>query len=175
MTAPERHNPLLKLHQEIDERVAEVEGRLPRALNCKLSCHDCCVDDLTVFGIEADIIREHYPKLLASAAPHAPGACAFLDNEGACRIYEHRPYVCRTQGLPLSWQSTDDVGAEVELRDICPINEEPLGQVLTQLAPEQCWQLGEFEGRLASLQAETQGGFELAREALREMFAKSGV
>ena len=31
------------------------------------------------------------------------GACAFLDGEGGCRVYPDRPYVCRTQGLPLRW------------------------------------------------------------------------
>ena len=85
-------------------------------------------DQITVFEVEAEVIRRHHADLLAEGEPHAEGACAFLDGEGACRIYEHRPYVCRTQGLPLRWLEELD-GETVELRDICPLNDEddPIG------------------------------------------------
>lgn len=173
MTAAEARQRLTKLHREVEDRVAAVTAALPGALACRLGCADCCVDELTVFTLEADLLRHHYADLLASAAPHAAGACAFLDSAGGCRVYEHRPYVCRTQGLPLRWQDVDESGAEVEMRDICPLNEEPLGQSLANLDPDQCWELGGFEGRLASLQAESQGGFELHREPLRGLFTKN--
>ncbi len=173
MTTAETRQRLELLHQEVEDQVAVVTAALPGPLACRLGCDDCCVDDLTVFGVEADLIRHHYGKLLSAASPRAVGACAFLDAAGACRVYDHRPYVCRTQGLPLRWADTDEAGAAVEMRDICPLNEEPVGQPLHELELSQCWELGGFEGRLASLQAEDQGSFELHRERLRDLFSES--
>lgn len=41
--------------------------------------------------------------------------CPALDARGACRIYEHRPLVCRTFGLPLR-------NADEYIGDICDLN-----------------------------------------------------
>ncbi len=70
-----------------------------------------------------------------------------LDADGACRIYEVRPYVCRTQGLPLRW-----VEAAVERRDICPLNEP--GEPIEELPEDACWELGPIEERLAATELE---------------------
>ena len=87
--------------------------------------------------------------MLATGAPHAEGACAFLDVDGGCRIYADRPYVCRTQGLPLRWLEDQEEHA-VELRDICPLNE--VGEPIERLPAQDCWTLGLFEERLARLE-----------------------
>jgi hypothetical protein len=103
-----------------------------------------------VFAVEAEHIRAAHGDLLRDGAPHAPGACAFLDADGACRIYAERPYVCRTQGLPLRWQEERPDGrGMVEHRDICPENEP--GPSITELPAEACWLLGPFEHELATL------------------------
>ena len=47
----------------------------------------------SVFVVEAERIRRRNPELLARGRAHPEGACAFLDDAGACRIYEQRPYV----------------------------------------------------------------------------------
>ena len=145
------------LHNEVSEQSAAIERSHQGRLNCKRSCHDCCLDDLSVFEIEANRIKEDFPELLLREKPHPPGKCAFLDTEGACRIYESRPYVCRTQGLPLRW-----IEGENEYRDICLLNEE--GPPIQQLPEEECWTLGPYEGQLASLQANG------LRVALRSLF-----
>ncbi len=170
MNETEARLRLEALHREVDDLAARLTATLPGVLVCRAGCRDCCLDDLTVLPVEADLIRYYHGALLATAAPHPVGACAFLGPDDRCRIYDQRPYVCRTQGLPLRWRDVDESGAEVELRDICPLNEEPLGTPLAALQPEQCWELGTFEGSLASLQAESQGGFELRRESLRRLF-----
>jgi Fe-S-cluster containining protein len=46
--------------------------------------------------------------------------CVFLHNN-ACSIYEARPVVCRTQGLPLQLKRTDERDEEVEL-SLCELN-----------------------------------------------------
>lgn len=141
------------LHAEVDHRAAAVASQFE--LTCKRGCSACCVDGLTVFQVEAERIRRSASSLLSSAEPHPPGRCAFLGSEGECRIYEARPYVCRTQGLPLRW-----IEDEFDYRDICELNDVPV----ETLAPEECWTLGEFEERLARLQPDGN------RVALRDLF-----
>ena len=118
---------------------------------------------------EARRIERRHGELLAREQPHAEGACAFLDGEGACRIYDERPYVCRTQGLPLRWIDELEDGEAVELRDICPLNDE--GEPIEEIDEDGCWTLGPVEERLARIQAAT--GAPGRRVALRGLFARS--
>jgi Fe-S-cluster containining protein len=156
------------VHTLVDVRVRELVRRHTTRLQCKPGCADCCVDELTVFEVEAERIRYHHPELLAHGEPHPPGACAFLAPDSRCRIYPQRPYVCRTQGLPLRWLQEDDAGNVQELRDICPINE--TSESITALAVSDCWTIGPIESKLATLQADVFGG-ELTRIALRDLFS----
>ncbi|HEX6086739.1 MAG TPA: YkgJ family cysteine cluster protein [Thermoanaerobaculia bacterium] len=147
------------LHEEVDRHAAALAARHAAKMACARGCSGCCVDDLTVFEVEAERIRRGAAAFLASAQPHSPGRCAFLGSEGECRIYALRPYVCRTQGLPLRWL---DEEAEVEYRDICELNE----VAVETLDPEECWTLGEVEERLARMQGDGR------RVALRTLFQR---
>jgi hypothetical protein len=160
---------LRALHEDVDARAAELSAQHAGRLRCGRGCSACCVDELTVFEVEAQRIRRAHPDLLARGEPHAPGACAFLDAEGACRIYADRPYVCRTEGLPLRWLAQDAAGGVVERRDICPLNE--AGPPLEGLPESACWTLGPTEQRLASLQSGHRGGAS-RRVALRSLFQR---
>jgi hypothetical protein len=157
---------LVRLHAEVDAQAKTLAARLGDRLQCGRGCADCCVDELTVFEVEAERIRRAHPTLLREGAPRAPGACAFLDAEGACRVYAERPYVCRTQGLPLRWLDELD-GSTVERRDVCPLNDrgEP---PLERLPAADCWTLGPAEARLRELQTQLNG--ELRRVPLRGLF-----
>ena len=166
---PEQWLPLLaQLHREVDQEAERLAQAHRSRLRCRRGCAACCVDGITVFQVEAEDIRRHHGDLLAAGTPHPEGACAFLDADGACRIYAHRPYVCRTQGLPLRWTEERGDGSVVELRDICPLNDE--GAPIETLAPEECWTLGPYEGRLAALQQRSGTG-ETTRVRLRDLFA----
>jgi Fe-S-cluster containining protein len=158
------------LHREVDALAHEIASRHGARLKCARGCASCCVDELTVYEVEAERIRRHSPELLAEGRPHAAGACAMLDERGACRVYEARPYVCRTQGLPLRWFEEDEHDEIVEERDICPLNLE--GPTLPSLPDQDCWLIGPFEERLAELQARADGGA-MKRVALRGLFASS--
>lgn len=153
------------LHREVDEAVARLLAALP-PLRCAPTCCGCCVDELTVFEVEAEWISERYSgRLQGSPAPR--GRCALLDEAGRCRVYDRRPYVCRTQGLPLRWiGDDDDDDGLVERRDLCQLNDDRLA--LLELDRELCWELGPFEGRLATAQAMRDGG-ELRRVPLRQL------
>lgn len=154
-------------HAEVDEAAQEVAAIHGERIRCRKGCCDCCVDGLTVLTVEADLIRLRYARLLSEEDPYPLGACAFLTPSGACRAYSHRPYVCRTQGLPLSWLEETRGGQLVELRDICPLNEGG-GPPVEDLPRQECWQIGAWEGRLAEIQYRHAGRLE--RIALRDLF-----
>ena len=163
---------LTQLYADIDYQVRQLSQVHSGRLRCGRGCCSCCVDGITVHAIEVGNIQRHHGDLLEREPPHQEGACAFLNQEGACRIYEHRPYVCRTQGLPLRWMEERADGSIIEMRDICPLNEK--GEPIENLPEEKCWSIGPFEGRLARLQAAAGSG-EMQRIALRDLFMKRGL
>jgi Fe-S-cluster containining protein len=170
LSADEALARLRALHDEVDARAGALARRHAGRLRCGRGCSACCQDELTVFEVEALRISRAHADLLVSGEPHPEGACAFLDAQGACRVYAERPYVCRTQGLPLRWLAESESGEAVEQRDICPLNE-PGGPPIEALPEEACWTLGEVEGRLAALQARLDGGA-LRRVPLRSLFRR---
>lgn len=161
---------LVDIHNHIDEQITALEAIHEDRLNCRNGCATCCVDDLTVFEIEAARIRRHRSDVLLQT-PAPQGRCAFLDSQDGCRIYEHRPYVCRSQGLPLRWDEETLDGVMVEYRDICPLNEE--GPPIESLDPILCWKIGPVEGMLATLQQSISGAT-LTRVKLRDLFHRGG-
>lgn len=158
---------LLSLHADVDRDAEALARRHAGRLKCGRGCSACCVDDIRVYDVEAERIRRLAPEVL-SREPHAPGACAFLDADGACRVYEHRPYVCRTQGLPLRWVEEAADGSPFELRDICPLNDD--GEPIESLPVEACWTIGPAEERLQAI-AESWDGV-MRRVKLRDLFPK---
>lgn len=156
-------------YNEVDsqsQRLAEVHAE---RLQCQRGCSSCCVDGITIWNVEAENIRQNFAELLINDTPNTRGGCAFLDENGGCRIYQSRPYVCRTQGLPLRW--LDEIENEIyELRDICPLNEN--GIPIEELDEIQCWTIGSAEAKLGVLESEFDKG-EMRRVALRELFGNS--
>jgi len=158
---------LVAFHDKVDRVVEELVLLHGERLRCGPGCMDCCVDELTVFEVEADRIRGHCGEILDGEAPGATGACAMLDEAGGCRVYAHRPYVCRTQGLPLRWIEETEPGQYVEYRDICELNVK--GPMVELMPEEACWSIGMAEQRLASLQSLHPAGAG-ARVPLRDLF-----
>lgn len=166
-------------HASVDRSASRLVDLHGDRLHCRLGCHACCRDDLTVSTVEAANIVAAHGALLREGAAAPPGGCAMLGTQGECRVYDARPYVCRTQGLPLRW--IDD--AKIERRDICPENVE--GEPIEELAPEACWTVGAAEMVLAALEklhvsAEIGGGGETvgdddSRILLRTLFEQSMV
>jgi Fe-S-cluster containining protein len=157
---------IVTLHFDVDREAHRLHVLHAPRLQCRLGCSSCCVDGLTVFDAEADLIRRRHADLLDHGTPHAEGACAFLGEDDACRIYADRPYVCRTQGLPLRWIEQEDDRDATELRDICPLNE--AGEPIENLPADDCWTIGPTEVRLGQLQLAGGGG--ARRTSLRDLF-----
>lgn len=109
-------------------------------MECRAGCTGCCQVQLTVSPVEASAIRDHLASLpaepraalatrAASRRPDRPDApCVMLGDDGRCAIYPARPLICRTQGLPLLYESdllpAEAVLGRTERGDVtwCPLN-----------------------------------------------------
>ena len=113
--------------QVIDADVEPVTQRYRAHIECTKGCSDCCQQTFRVSRLEGAYLREGLAALpqdvrediLQRARTYAPDErqpCPVLSCEGACRMYEHRPRICRKYGIPLwSPQRPDRV-------DTCPKN-----------------------------------------------------
>lgn len=116
-------NPVITLQENASEFFEKISQKHSTAMECKAGCSKCCMTDISVFDIEADRIAEWFSLLSVEKqneltqlwqTPNEAGACSFL-YEGLCSIYEARPLICRTQGLPLYVASEN-------VLDYCPLN-----------------------------------------------------
>lgn len=125
---------LKQLHEKIIEHHQRVESNYPQGLSCKNGCSRCCYVDLSIFSVEAQFIRDWFKALSSNKKAELKvlwekeisyqknffdqnvASCPFLKNE-SCSIYEARPVICRTQGLPLKF---NDEGEDCV--DACPLN-----------------------------------------------------
>lgn len=115
-------------YEELSTRVSafhvRVNDRHPDALTCHAGCSTCCERHLSVMALEWGHIAEavssldpaHQEALRARLeAGRSDPRCPLLDDDGRCRVYDARPMICRTHGLPIQ------VG-EPPKRDVCPLN-----------------------------------------------------
>jgi len=98
-----------KLTQKIEHLCNKIHSLYKDHINCGKGCSKCCISGLTLVPVEFDYIKEKI-KHKKITPNKTKGACVLLEN-GQCQIYQHRPLVCRTQGLPLLY------GEELSLCD----------------------------------------------------------
>jgi Fe-S-cluster containining protein len=122
---------LVRLRTRVDEHFAQAMARTPEQFACQAGCESCCHQRFSVFEVEAAPIREALAQL-ARSDPEArrrvrergqdPGlrACALL-LDGRCTVYEQRPLICRSHGLPIGVRESDEPGSPLRL-DHCPLN-----------------------------------------------------
>jgi hypothetical protein len=110
-----------ELMDEVDESSLKLQVMHQKHLTCKKGCDSCC-ESLRLFPIELafinDALKNEGAILPKKRWNKYTKACRFLVN-GACSIYEHRPLICRTQGLPLLYEQAD--GSAFEL-SVCTLN-----------------------------------------------------
>jgi Fe-S-cluster containining protein len=108
------------IHKEVDSYNHEVFAHplVKQFSPCKMGCEGCCHTQVSVTDDEAALLvlkinegasfsqerlalqmaaennSEAYYKL-----SYADRRCIFLDEQGACNVYEHRPSVCRTNAV----------------------------------------------------------------------------
>src|SRR5262247_3450379 len=121
-----------KFIEQVDLLIAKLQARYSKHLVCRAGCAGCCHHHLSVFAVEAEEARaaietlpapirarveEQAREVIKREAQGEPVACPLLVDD-RCSIYEFRPLICRTQGLPLLIEA-EDVEREV---DFCPLN-----------------------------------------------------
>ena len=183
LTAEKIADTMIDWYRRVDAMCDAVVARLREAglaLQCRAGCCGCCRDDLSVTKAEAAVIRRMFPDI-GCEKPHDVGKCPFLDDDGLCRIYAARPYICRTHGLPmrcvlsaeeaaeLGYDAADDAEG-VELRDICEVNAEDLD--VMELGEEMMLTQGIAEAQLAMMNECAFGDDE--RISMRDFF-KEGL
>lgn len=124
--------PYEQLIRQIDVLTNALSAHYAKHLVCRAGCSGCCQHHLSVFPVEAARIKaaiialpselrariEQQARIVNEReAQGRPVACPLLVNE-RCSIYEARPLICRTQGLPLLLEAED---GEQEV-DFCPLN-----------------------------------------------------
>lgn len=100
MHNPEAIKKYLALRDELDQHCEDLYKLHEAHLNCREGCDLCCMD-FGIFPVEYFAIKEQAgPDLKKGQQPVSETACPFLVDH-RCVIYDTRPMICRTQGLPL--------------------------------------------------------------------------
>lgn len=100
------HPHLLQLREKVDAFMKRVAAANPESISCGPGCHDCCKVDLSVFPVEAEPMAAQLARLNAGVRTAISDRittgqhCALLVDD-RCAVYEQRPLICRSQGLPL--------------------------------------------------------------------------
>lgn len=109
---------------KVDTLCRDIVAASGDAIACRKGCDGCC-RQFSVFPVEAYSIA----RAVSLLDPNCGGAireramgrrdgdeCPLLDG-GCCLLYEHRPIICRTHGLPILMRS-----GEAATVDFCPRN-----------------------------------------------------
>jgi len=149
MSEPSRDRPsdrdhagsaLVILRRRVDEHFDAALTRSPGAMQCRVGCSRCCHQRFGVFEVEAHRVRAALARLSRADPalrervreqaddPAAMHHCALLVDD-RCAVYEERPLICRTHGLP-----TRVVEDGIASLQGCPLNftagEPPVESVL---------------------------------------------
>lgn len=124
-----------ELAGRVDAFFDRVRARYPGALTCAVGCSACCHQHLSVVPSEfrriaRAVLASSDEARAAIAARVAVGRddprCPLLDEAGACRVYDARPMICRSHGLPVQVAAEPGDAADgapnAPLRDVCPLN-----------------------------------------------------
>ena len=105
------------VRREITEKCDVLHQEHRNYTQCRKGCDSCCMN-FSILPVEffsiLDAIKANPPKLNLNNEDK----CLFLVDH-TCQIYEHRPSICRSHGLPIL--NMDAEGENWEL-SYCPLN-----------------------------------------------------
>jgi Fe-S-cluster containining protein len=121
-----------ELTAKVDAFFTRVRTRHATDMRCGSGCDSCCRTRLTITGVEAQALRAHVTAMpdderarLAEVArrPYDPAdmRCAALEDDGRCLVYDGRPIVCRSHGVPVRVYGEAN-GRRFPIIDSCPLN-----------------------------------------------------
>ena len=121
-----------ELVSDVSRLAERITARYSKHIVCRAGCSGCCSHHLSVFEVEAAVVRQAVQSLpagtreilvqlaeaaMASTTRGKSAVCPLLVDR-RCAVYAARPIICRTQGLPLLILA-DDGTQEL---DFCPLN-----------------------------------------------------
>jgi uncharacterized protein len=131
------------LRDELDRHCAELSQLHESFMKCKAGCDQCCMD-FSILPVEYFAIKHQAETLLQKGeTPLCEGGCPFLVDH-RCVIYPYRPFICRTQGLPLLFLNDE----QWEL-SACELNFEDFD--FDEFSEENTLPLDHFNSRLFAL------------------------
>lgn len=99
-----------QLRKVIDSQVKNLENEHSAHLACKAGCDLCCMNygvlPIEFFSMLDELKLNEFQKDSLKELPADENACVFLQNH-VCAIYQSRPIICRTHGLPLLFTNED--------------------------------------------------------------------
>lgn len=97
-----------KLRDQIDVKVKELEQKHQKEMMCKAGCSACC-REYAILPIEFESVKISLKGKGQTTynANFGKEECPFLI-DSRCSIYEDRPIICRTHGLPLLFMANED-------------------------------------------------------------------
>jgi len=121
----------LALVSRVDELCCRTAESFAAQISCRAGCDACC-RHLSIFAVEAATVRQALSGLAKedaalvrrTAESALPGDPCPLLHEGLCLLYQARPIICRTHGLPLLLKRD---GADCI--DFCPENFQDLPSI----------------------------------------------
>ncbi len=107
----------LQLAADIDSLIGSlISERFKKKLKCRPGCIECCIN-FSVLPLEAAFIIETI-KNSTPTQTDVDTKCPLLLGDH-CSIYDIRPIICRTQGLPIAY--IDEASGSIEV-SACQIN-----------------------------------------------------
>jgi len=102
------------LAREVAREFETIRRRNLGCMECREGCADCCRCRLSITRVEEAYLREGLKRLpqpvrdelraRATAELQTNEMCPALDANGCCQIYESRPLICRSHGVPLRYR-----------------------------------------------------------------------
>jgi uncharacterized protein len=113
-----------QLTTRVDALCNAIEAAMGGQITCSEGCSSCCTS-ITVFPVEAAAMREalenlpdqQAEKIHRHIAEHADDERCPLLLHHRCMLYESRPIICRTHGLPIIYTADGQRNS-----DCCPLN-----------------------------------------------------
>ncbi len=127
---------LVQLRRRVDDHFEAAVARTPTAFRCASGCDACCHVRIGVFAVEAAPIAAALARLAREDPalrrrvrqqaddPAHQHHCALLV-DGRCSVYDQRPLICRSHGLPVLATSDPIDPADPPSAprvDHCPLN-----------------------------------------------------
>lgn len=107
----------LKVRNELDSVCDRLHKTHQANTQCRKGCDSCCMN-FSVLPVEFFSILESTKNNPPKLNLEDEEKCLFLVDH-SCQIYEHRPSICRSHGLPIL--NMDEEGENMEL-SYCPLN-----------------------------------------------------